>query len=191
MLSASPAWPGNHALTLLEILARRGDSGHPLWKPEFSPYIVTASSFEFRGSPLFSYVITAMSIVDEIMKQVGVSKEQAEGGLGLIFKLAKDKLGADFSQVSNVVPDANTLIGKAPPPSEAEGGGGLMGMLGGMASKMGLGDIGKLAELAAQFKKLGLDMETVQKYVKVVMTFVESKGGTVVKDLLNKVLSSK
>ena len=66
-----------------------------------------------------------------------------------------------------------------------------MGMLGGMASKMGLGDIGKLAELAAQFKKLGLDMETVQKYVKVVMTFVESKGGTVVKDLLNKVLTSK
>ncbi len=56
-----------------------------------------------------------MGIVDEMMKQVGVSKEQAEGGLGLIFKLAKDKLGADFSQVSNVVPDANTLIGKAPP----------------------------------------------------------------------------
>ena len=133
-----------------------------------------------------------MSIVDEIMKQVGVSKEQAEGGLGLIFKLAKDKLGADFSQVSQVVPDASTLIGKAPPAeAEGAGGGGLMGMLGGMASKMGLGDIGKLAELAAQFKKLGLDMETVQKYVKVVMTFVESKGGTVVKDLLNKVLTSK
>lgn len=131
-----------------------------------------------------------MNIVDEIMKQVGVSKEQAEGGLGLIFKLAKDKLGADFSQVSQVVPDANTLIGKAPT-AEAEGGGGLMGMLGGMAGKLGLGDLGKLAELAAQFKKLGLDMETVQKFVKVVMTFVESKGGTVVKDLLNKVLTSK
>ncbi len=131
-----------------------------------------------------------MSIVDEIMKQVGVSKEQAEGGLGLIFKLAKDKLGADFSQVSSVVPEANGLIGKAPA-EEQEAGGGLMGMLGGMASKMGLGDLGKLAELAAQFKKLGLDMETVQKYVKVVMAFVESKGGTVVKDLLNKVLAPK
>ena len=131
-----------------------------------------------------------MSIVDEIMKQVGVSKEQAEGGLGLIFKLAKDKLGADFSQVSNVVPEANGLIGKAPA-EEQDAGGGLMGMLGGMASKMGLGNLGKLAELAVQFKKLGLDMETVQKYVKVVMAFVESKGGTVVKDLLNKVLAAK
>ncbi len=131
-----------------------------------------------------------MSIVDEIMKQVGVSREQAEGGLGLIFKLAKDKLGVDFSQVSQVVPDANTLIGKAPA-EDQDAGGGLMGMLGGMASQMGLGDLGKLAELAAQFKKLGLDLETVQKFVKVVLTFVESKGGTVVKDLLNKVLTSK
>ncbi len=131
-----------------------------------------------------------MSIVDEIMKQVGVSKEQAEGGLGLIFKLVKDKLGTEFTEVSQVVPEANGLIGKAPA-EEQEAGGGLMGMLGGMAGKLGLSDLGKLAELAAQFKKLGLDMETVQKFVKVVMTFVESKGGTVVKDLLNKVLAPK
>ena len=88
------------------------------------------------------------------------------------------------------MPDANTLIGKAPA-EDQDAGGGLLGMLGGMASKMGLGDLGKLAELAAQFKKLGLDLETVQKFVKVVLTFVESKGGTVVKDLLNKVLTTK
>lgn len=131
-----------------------------------------------------------MSIVDEIMKQVGVSKEQAEGGLGLLFKLAKEKLGEEFTQVSTVVPEANGLISKAPAEDQEEGG-GLMGMLGGLAGKMGLGDLGKLAELAAQFKKLGLDMETVQKFVKVVMAFVESKGGTVVKDLLNKVLAAK
>lgn len=131
-----------------------------------------------------------MGLVDEITKQLGVSQEQAEGGLGLIFKMAKDKLGADFSQVSSVVPDANHLIGKAPA-DEPDAGGGLAGMLGGIAGKLGLGDLGKLAELAVGFKKLGLDMDSVQKFVKVVMTFIESKGGTVVKDLLNKVLTSK
>lgn len=130
-----------------------------------------------------------MSIVDEIIKQLGVSKEQAEGGLGLIFKLAKEKLGGEFTEVSKVVPEANHLINEAP--AEDEGGAGLMGMLGGMAGKLGLGDIGKLAAMAAQFKKLGLDMDTVQKFVKVVMSFVESKGGTAVKDLLNKVLAPK
>ena len=130
-----------------------------------------------------------MSLVDEITKQLGVSQEQAEGGLGLIFKLAKEKLGSDFSQVSSVVPDANHLINKAPADDDASGG--LMGMLGGIAGKLGLGELGKLAELAAGFKKLGLDMDSVQKFVKVVMTFIESKGGTVVKDLLNKVLTAK
>ena len=132
-----------------------------------------------------------MSIVDEIMKQVGVSKDQAEGGLGLIFKMAKEKLGSQFSEVSNVVPDANHLIGKAPADDAEAEGGGLMGMLGGLAGKLGLGDMGKLAELAAGFKKLGLSVDMVQKFVKVVMTFIESKGGTVVKDLLNKLLAPK
>jgi len=133
-----------------------------------------------------------MSIVDDIMKQVGVSKEQAEGGLGLIFKLAQEKLGTDFSQVANVVPGVNHLIDQAPadaPPGAS--GAGLMGMLGGLADKLGVGGLGKMVELAAGFKKLGLDMDSVQKFVKVVMTFIESKGGTVVKDLLNKVLTAK
>jgi len=144
--------------------------------------------------PLFRKAMAAMSIVDDIMKQVGVSREQAEAGLGLIFKLAKEKLGADFSQVADVVPNVNQLIGKAPADDSADGadaGSGLMGMLGGLADKLGVGGLGKMVELAAGFQKLGLDMETVQKYVKVVMTFIESKGGTAVKDLLNKVLTAK
>ena len=133
-----------------------------------------------------------MSIVDEITKQLGVSKEQAEGGLGLIFKMAKEKLGADFSQVAHVVPEANHLINEAPADdAEASSSGGLMGMLGGLADKVGLGGLGKLAELAAGFKKLGLSVDSVQGFIKVVMTFIESKGGTVVKDLLNKVLAPK
>lgn len=64
-------------------------------------------------------------------------------------------------------------------------------MLGGLANKLGVGDLDKMVKLAAGFKKLGLDMESVQKFVKVVMTLIESKGGTVVKDLLNKVLTAK
>lgn len=130
-----------------------------------------------------------MNIVDEIIKQLGVSKDQAEGGLGLIFKLAKEQLGADFTEVGKVVPEANQLIGKAP--GDDDGGGGLLGMLGGVAEKLGLGDLGKLADLAGGFKKLGLDMDTIQKFVKVVLSFIESKGGTAVKELLNKVLTSK
>lgn len=127
-----------------------------------------------------------MNIVDQIIQQLGVSKEQAEGGLGLIVKLAKEKLGADFSQVSNVIPEANHLVNTAP---AEEGKSALGGLLGALAEKVGLGDLGSLADLAASFQKLGLDMDKLQAFVKTVLAFVESKGGTVVKDLLNKVLT--
>lgn len=66
-----------------------------------------------------------------------------------------------------------------------------MDVLGGIAEKLGVSGLGKLAELVDGFKKLGLDAETLQKYVKVVMAFIESKGGVAVKDLLNKVLTAK
>lgn len=130
-----------------------------------------------------------MSIVDDVINQLGVTREQAEAGLGLIFKMVKEKLGPEFSQVSQLVPDANQLINKAP--TEGAAGGGLMDVLGGIAEKLGVSGLGKLVELVDGFKKLGLDAETLQKYVKVVLEFIESKGGTAVKDLLNQVLTSK
>lgn len=66
-----------------------------------------------------------------------------------------------------------------------------MDVLGGIAEKLGVSGLGKLVELVDGFKKLGLDAETLQKYVKVVLQFIESKGGTAVKDLLNQVLTAK
>ena len=133
-----------------------------------------------------------MSIVDDVINQLGVTREQAEAGLGLIFKMVKEKLGPEFSQVTELVPNVNQLINKAPAEGAAEGaGGGLMDVLGGIAEKLGVSGLGKLVELADGFKKLGLDAETLQKYVKVVLAFMESKGGVAVKELLNKVLTAK
>lgn len=126
-----------------------------------------------------------MNLVEQIIQKLGVSKEQAEAGLGLILKLAKDKLGADFSQVSNVIPEANHLVDTAPSEEKSAGG----GLLGTLVDKVGLGGLGKLADLAVSFQKLGLDMDKLQEFVKTILAFVESKGGTVVKDLLNKVLT--
>lgn len=125
-----------------------------------------------------------MNIVEQITQQLGVTKEQAESGLGLILKLVKEKLGADFSQVCNVIPEANHLVNAAPAEESVAGG-----LFGALAEKIGLGGLGNLAELAASFQKLGLDMDKLQGFVKTVLAFVESKGGTVVKDLLNKVLT--
>jgi hypothetical protein len=120
-----------------------------------------------------------MELVDLLTKNLGVSETQAQGGAGLLFKLAKAKLGGtDFSKVSAAVPGIDSLIGAAP-----TGGGG---MLGGLAKLFGGG--GGLAGLAGGFSKLGLDKSMISKFIPIILSFVQSKGGAGVKTLLEKAL---
>ena len=45
------------------------------------------------------------SLADQLVQKLGVTKEQAQGGAGAIFKVAKDKLTADdFGKVAEAVP---------------------------------------------------------------------------------------
>jgi len=126
-----------------------------------------------------------MELVQMLMSQLGITEEQAQGGGGLLFKMAKEKLGAEeFSQVASAIPDVENLMSSAP---EA---GGVSGALGGLASSLGggAGQLGNLASLADGFKSLDLDSGMVGKCIPVVMSFVQSKGGDTVKNILEKVL---
>jgi len=63
-------------------------------------------------------------------------------------------------------------------------------MIGGLASKLGggAGKLGSLASLAGGFKGLGLDSGMVGKFIPIILTFVQSKGGDSIKSLLAGVL---
>ena len=62
-------------------------------------------------------------------------------------------------------------------------------MLGGLAKKVtGGGGLADLASLAGGFKKLGLESDMVGKFVPIVVSFVQSRGGDAVKGLLEKAL---
>lgn len=120
-----------------------------------------------------------MELIDLLTKNLGVNENQAQGGAGLLFKLAKDKLGAgDFSKVSAAVPGMDSLLSAAP-----AGGGGILGGVGKM-----FGGGGGLASLAGGFKNLGLDSSMVGKFVPIILQFVQGKGGDGVKSLLEKVI---
>jgi len=126
-----------------------------------------------------------MELIQMLTSQLGISDEQATGGAGLLFKMAKDKLGdADFSQVSSAVPDVEKLISSAPESS------GIAGALGGLASSLGggAGQLGNLASLASGFKGLNLDSGIASKFIPIIMSFVQSKGGDTVKGILEKVM---
>jgi hypothetical protein len=127
-----------------------------------------------------------MELIDLLTKNLGVTQPQAEGGAGMFFKLAKDKLpAADFSKVAAAVPGIESLMDAAP-----AGGGGALGGLGSMMSGLGgaAGGLGSLAGLAGGFSKLGLSSGMVGKFLPIILNFVQSKGGPAVKAILEKVL---
>jgi hypothetical protein len=81
-----------------------------------------------------------LGLVDRLTGQLGVTGEQAEGGAGAIFQTAKQNLSPEeFTQVSDSVPEATTLLDKAPKPKAS---GGLTGSIGGAASVLGGKDTG-------------------------------------------------
>ncbi len=126
-----------------------------------------------------------MELTELLTKNLGVEEGQAKGGAGLLLNLAKEKLGdGDFSQLSEYIPGIDDLIGSVPK------SGGLGAALGGIASSLGGGasKLGNIAGIASGFSNLGLDSSMVGKFIPIVLSFVQEKGGSGVKDLLEKVL---
>jgi hypothetical protein len=131
-----------------------------------------------------------MELIDQLTKNLGVSETQAKGGAGLLLQQAKEKLsGADFSKVSSAIPGIDSLIGAAPTGgSGALGGLGGLGDLGSMIPGLGgaSGGLSSMAGLAGGFSKLGLDMGMIGKFIPVILSFVQSKGGEKLKAILGK-----
>jgi len=118
-----------------------------------------------------------------LVKELGVTEKQAAGGAGALFTMAKNTLKKeDFSKVAEAVPSMNSLLNAAPSLAKIPGAGKIASVVEGGAGKA----IG-LASLADQFSKLKLDKEMIGKYVPVVLSYVESKGGASVANLLKGV----
>ena len=123
-----------------------------------------------------------MELIDQLTKSLGVTEDQAKGGAGMLFKHAKGKLGGDdFAKVAAVVPGVDGLISAAPAAGEAPGG------LGKLMSALP-GGLGSLSGLAGGFSKLGMNGGMIGKFIPVILSFVQGKGGDGVKGILEKAL---
>ena len=106
-----------------------------------------------------------------LTSKLGVSSNQAEGGVGSMLKLAQEKLSAgDFDQVAAVIPGAQKYLDKAR-------------SLGAYS-----GAVGNLAGLNGALGKLGLPPETAAKFVPMVTDYVGKVGGSKVGALLKSAL---
>lgn len=142
-----------------------------------------------------------LGLTDLLMSQLSVTKPQAMGGSGAIFKYAKAKMTpANFGDVATAVPEMDGLLAAAPeredPSPASAGGSALGGALGKAASVSGDdGGVGGMAAKAAglaglggSFEKLGMQPDMVGKFVPVVVDYVKSAGGDGVGSLLSAAL---
>jgi hypothetical protein len=113
------------------------------------------------------------SLTGLLTRQLGVSQNQAEGGVGSLLKLAQEKLSAgDFDMVAKAVPGAQKYLDKAK-------------SLGAYS-----GAVNNAAGLNGALSKLGIPPETAAKFVPAVTQYVGKAGGSKVGNLLKTALAS-
>ena len=155
-------------------------------KPHRTLLIIIGLSLSLGLNP-FAVSAQTAGLVDLLMQQLGVTKPQAQGGAGALFNSAKQTLSPqEFDQVAASVPEMDSLLEAAPNTS-----GSLNDMIGQGSSLFG-GETNQqlsgVMDLASSFSELGLSPEMVNKFVPVVLDYVESQGGETVKNLLASAL---
>ena len=120
-------------------------------------------------------------LVGQLTKGLNITPDQATGGAGALFGVAKSRLSpGDFKQVAAVVPGMGSFLKAAPSTGGVSGLSGLTGSL--------PGNVGGLASAASAFQNLGLSPDMVGKFVPILTSFVQSKGGATVANLLSGAL---
>ena len=110
-------------------------------------------------------------LISALTGQLNVTTDQAQGGVGSILTLAKEKLsGLDFSTLTKLIPGADTYMKAAKD-------------LGAVT-----GAVGDKAGLMSSFSKLGMGSDMVGKFSKILSDFVAKAGGEPARNLLAAVL---
>ena len=140
--------------------------------------LLTVATFGMAGSA----AADTSKLIGSLVDQLGVTKPQAEGGAGAVFREAKNNMSSsDYSQLLSALPGIDSLIDAAP---EA---GGLASSASSMLGSSS-GSAGQLAALTDSFKKLGLSSDMINKYMGIIMDFAQSEGGQEAMSLLKNAL---
>jgi Protein of unknown function VcgC/VcgE (DUF2780) len=130
------------------------------------PVWASATDLSSLTSSLKSSPLTSM-----LTSQLGVTEQQATGGVGSILTLAQEKLiKGDFDKVAAVVPGASKYMDQA--------------------KKLGAvtGPIKDMNGLKSALGRLAMSPDTINKFVPAVSNFVGKAGGSDVGNLLAGVL---
>jgi hypothetical protein len=135
--------------------------------------------------PLHLLAADTVGLVSALTSQLGVSQEQASGGIGALLGSANSNMGDDkYSSLLSMVP---SLTGLA---SDAAGSSSSSGLLGAASSMLGGagGSMDQAAQLMETFKGLGLDSDMLGKFTQIALDYVQGEGGVKAMELLQGAL---
>jgi len=120
-----------------------------------------------------------MTLIDHLIDQLGLTRQQAEGAAGLLLQQAQNRLSRDeFLTVVSAIPAISDLIGKAPRQL-----GPAAGPLRAMWQTWFSG-WGELASLRPMFERLGFDRGATDKLIAATGSYIREQRGVEVEDLL-------
>ena len=126
------------------------------------------------------------ALVGLLVQQLGISPQQAMGGAGSIFSVARQAMSpTNFGLVSNAVPGMSQLLAAAPRMAGSPMGGDLMGSA---ANALGGSSLGQMAMMANAFQSLGLGSGMVNQFIPVILQYVQAQGGSSTMGLLQSAL---
>ncbi len=118
-----------------------------------------------------------ISLTDHLIDQLNISRQQAEGGAGLLLQQAQARLSEeDFKRVADAIPAISDIIAKAPRQAHA-------GWWRATWSRL-LGGWGKLAPSRSAFEKLNLDLATIDQFTTQIGDYFRQRSGADLQKLL-------
>ncbi len=116
--------------------------------------------------------------MDEILKTLaehtGISVETARSALGAIIAFLKEHLPEGLSgQLMQALPDAHSLASAAEENTPADGGGGLIGALAGLATKVFGEGAGEVSKLLGMLQNSGLNLAQIEAFLPKVFELIK------------------
>jgi Protein of unknown function VcgC/VcgE (DUF2780) len=132
-----------------------------------------------ESTGLASMAGMATGLIPTLTQGLGISNDQAEGGMGALLQVAQSNLSGDeFGSLSQGIPGIEGLLSAAPSLLKSAGGastaGGLSSVLSSVSASGALGDLGKLTQ---QFEALGLSPDMIIQLAKMAIEYFSGDSG--------------
>ncbi|MSP27823.1 MAG: DUF2780 domain-containing protein [Methylococcales bacterium] len=166
-----------------DILKAANATASPKTKQTINNLLHNAPSQRKQGSQ----PIQINQLTEFLMQGAGVTKAQAQGGVGVLLKLAQSKLQAgEFAQLEQAIPNLHSLLNAVPALQQPSTLSSLAKLAGGSG-----GTVSNLLTIVSLFKQLGMSSAQIQQFVPLVLDYVNTEQGATVAKLLGSAIMGK